>query len=123
MNLPKSEELLMQHLWKLGKAFMKDLIDAYEEPKPAATTIATLLKRLQDKKAVGFKKYGSVKEYYPILKKEDYSANQMNGMIKNFFDNSISQFASFFTSENNLTDEQLKELQNIVEEQVKSRKK
>lgn len=123
MNLPKSEEQLMQHLWRKGKAFMKDLIDAYEDPKPAATTIATLLKRLQDKNAVGFKKYGSVKEYYPILKKEDYSARQMKGVIKNFFDDSVSQFASFFTSENNLTDEQLKELQEIVENQIKARKK
>lgn len=102
---------------------MKDLIDAYDDPKPAATTIATLLKRLQDKQVVGFKKYGSVKEYYPILKKEDYSANQMNGMIKNFFDDSVSQFASFFTSENNLSDEQLEELNQIVQDQLKARKK
>jgi len=123
MNLPKSEEQLMQHLWQQGKAFMKDIIDAYDEPKPAATTIATLLKRLQDKGAVGFKKYGSVKEYYPILKKEDYSTKQLNGVIKNFFDDSVSQFASFFTSKNNLTDEQLKELQQIVEDQIKARKK
>ena len=123
MVLPKSEEQLMQHLWKLGKAFMKDLMASYDEPKPAATTIATLLKRLQDKKAIGAKKYGNVKEYYPILKKEDYSANQMNGMIKNFFDDSVSQFASFFTSKNNLTDEQLAELHQIVEYQLKARKK
>lgn len=123
MNLPKSEEQLMQHLWRLGKAFMKDLLEAYSEPKPAATTVATLLKRLQDKQVVGFKKYGSVKEYYPILKKEEYSTKQMNGMLHNYFDDSISQFASFFTSEKNLTDEQLEELNNIVQEQLKARKK
>lgn len=123
MNLPKSEELLMQHLWSLGKAFMKDIIEAYEEPKPAATTVATLLKRLQDKNVVGSKKYGSVKEYYPILKKEDYSAKQMNGMLKNYFDDSISQFASFFTSKKNLTDEELEELHQIVNAQLKARKK
>lgn len=123
MTLPKSEELLMQHLWRLEKAFMKDILEAYEEPKPAATTVATLLKRLQDKNIVGFKQYGNVKEYYPLIKKEDYSANQMSGMLKNYFDDSISQFASFFTSKKNLTDEELEELHQIVAAQLKARKK
>lgn len=123
MSLPKSEEQLMQHLWKMGAAFMKDLVEAYPEPKPASTTIATLLKRLQDKGAIGFKKYGSVREYYPILQKEEYFSKHFNGVIKNFFNNSVSQFASFFASDKNLTDEQLEELQKIVEAQINQRKK
>ena len=123
MNLPKSEEQLMQHLWRLGQAFMKDLIEAYPEPKPASTTVATLLQRLQDKGAIGFNKYGSVREYYPILKKEEYFSSHFSGVIKNFFNDSVSQFASFFTSEKNLSDDELKELQRIVEDQVKKRKK
>ncbi len=123
MNLPKSEEQLMQHLWKLDRAFMKDIVEAYEEPRPASTTIATLLKRLQDKGAIGFKKYGSVREYYPILKKEAYFSKHFNGVIKDFFNDSVSQFASFFTSEQNLNDEELNELKRIVEEQIKTRKK
>jgi len=123
MNLPKSEEQLMQYLWEMEKAFMKDLIEKYPEPKPASTTIATLLKRLLDKKAIGFKKYGSVREYFPLISKEVYFSNQMNGVIKNFFNDSVSQFASFFTSKENLTDEQLKELQDIVQQQINARKK
>lgn len=123
MNLPKSEEQLMQYLWEMKKAFMKDLIDKYPDPKPASTTVATLLKRLLDKKAIGFTMYGSVREYYPLVSKESYFSKQMNGVIKNFFNDSVSQFASFFTSEENLTDEQLKELQNIVEQQINARKK
>lgn len=123
MNLPKSEEQLMQHLWRLNRAFMKDIIDAYPEPRPASTTVATLLKRLMDKGAVGFKKYGSVREYYPILNKEAYFSTHFSGVIKNFFNDSVSQFASFFTSRENLTDDQLQELKKIVEDQIKSRKK
>ena len=49
MQLSNSEEQLMQHLWKLEKAFMKDLLDQYPDPKPATTTVATLLKRIIDK--------------------------------------------------------------------------
>jgi len=122
MNLPKSEEQVMHYLWSLGTAFMKDLVEAYPDPKPASTTIATLLKRLQEKEAVGFKKYGNVREYYPILKKEDYSSKQFNGVMKSFFNDSVSQFASFFTSKENLTDDELAELQRVVAEQIKNRK-
>lgn len=123
MSLPKSEEQLMQYLWKMGSAFMKDLIEAYPEPKPASTTIATLLKRLQDKGAIGFKKYGSVREYHPILKKEEYFSKHFNGVIKNFFNDSVSQFASFFATDKNLSDDELDELQKIVEAQINQRKK
>ncbi|OEK04160.1 BlaI/MecI/CopY family transcriptional regulator [Roseivirga misakiensis] len=122
MNLPKSEEQLMQHLWTLEKAFMKDLMDAYPEPKPASTTVATLLKRLLDKGAIGFNKYGNVREYFPILKKEDYSSKQFSGVMKSFFNDSVSQFASFFTSRENLSDDELEELRKIVDDQIKNRK-
>ncbi len=123
MNLPKSEEQLMQYLWQIGPSFMKDLIEAYPDPKPASTTVATLLKRLQDKGAIGFKKYGNVREYYPILKKEEYFSKHFSGVIKNFFNDSVSQFASFFASEKNLSDAELEELQKIVEAQINKRKK
>lgn len=123
MNLPKSEEQLMQILWKKEKAFMKDITEAYPEPKPKATTIATLLKRLLTKEAIGFTQFGNVREYHPIWKKEEYFSNHFNGMIKNFFNDSIPQFASFFTSNENMTEEQLQELKRIVDEQIKARKK
>jgi len=55
MQLSKSEEELMNHLWKLQKAFMKDLLEAYNDPKPANTTIATLLKRMTDKGFISYK--------------------------------------------------------------------
>ena len=72
MQLTKTEEQLMQILWEQERAFMKDLIDAYEEPKPATTTIATLLKRMQEKKYVDYIQYGRSREYFPMVKKKDY---------------------------------------------------
>src|ERR1041384_8873995 len=99
MQLTKTEEQLMNHLWELKKAFMKDLIDAYPEPKPAPTTIATLLKRMADKKFVGHKLYGNSREYFPKVSKSDYFSKHVNGLIKNFFNDSATQFASFFTRE------------------------
>ncbi len=119
MKLSKSEEELMSHLWKLDKAFMKDLLEEYDDPKPATTTIATLLKRMTDKGFVGFKLFGRSREYFPLVKKSDYFSTHVNGLIKNFFNDSASQFASFFTKETQLSQEELKQLRDIIDGQIK----
>jgi len=123
MQLTKTEEQLMQRLWELERSFMKDLIDSYPDPKPAPTTIATLLKRMIDKGFVGFKMYGNSREYYPMIAKADYFSKHVNGLIKNFFNDSASQFASFFTKRTNLTSEELEELKEIIEMEIKRKKK
>jgi len=123
MQLSNSEEQLMQHLWKLEKAFMKDLLEAYPDPKPATTTVATLLKRMIDKKFVAYNEFGNSREYYPLVKKTDYFSKHVNGLIKNFFNNSASQFASFFTTETDLTKNELEELQKIIDKEIQKKKK
>lgn len=121
MKLSKTEEQLMQHLWKLEKAFMKDLLEQYEDPKPATTTIATLLKRMTDKGYVAYKTFGKSREYYPLIKKADYFSKHVNGLIKNFFNDSASQFASFFTKETNLTKEELEDLRKLIDSEIKKK--
>ncbi len=121
MKLSKTEEELMKHLWKLNKAFMKDLLEAYTEPKPATTTIATLLKRMADKGFITYKLFGKSREYYPLVKKKDYFSKHVNGLIKNFFNDSASQFASFFTKETNLTKEELEDLKSIIDQEIKNK--
>lgn len=121
MQLSKTEEQLMQHLWKLDKAFMKDLLDSYPEPKPAPSTVATLLKRMIDKGFVAFKTFGNSREYYTLVKKEDYFSKHVNGLIKNFFNNSASQFASFFTRKTDLTKAELEDLKALIDQELKNR--
>lgn len=121
MQLTKTEEQLMQLLWKLEKAFLKDLLDLFPDPKPAATTVATLLKRMTDKGFVGYKEYGKSREYFPMVKKSDYFSKQMDGMIKSFFNNSAAQFASFFTQESNMTSTELEELRKIIDNEIKKK--
>lgn len=119
MKLSKSEEQLMQHLWELEKAFMKDLLDAYPEPKPAHTTLATLLKRMMDKGFVAYQLFGKSREYYPLVKKSDYFSKHVNGLIERFFNNSASQFASFFTSKIKLSTTELEDLKKMIDDQIK----
>ena len=121
MQLSKTEEQLMQHLWKLEKAFMKDLLDAYDNPKPATTTIATLLKRMSGKGFVDYNLYGKSREYYPLVKKKDYFSKHVNSLIKHFFNDSASQFASFFTKETNLSKDELESLKKIIDNEIKNK--
>jgi BlaI family transcriptional regulator, penicillinase repressor len=119
MKLTATEESLMQHLWASDKAFMKDLLDAYPEPKPAPTTVATLLKRMADKGFVAYREYGNSREYYPLVSRDDYFSQHVNGLIKTFFNNSAAQFASFFTTETNLSATELQALRDIIDQEIK----
>jgi BlaI family transcriptional regulator, penicillinase repressor len=121
MKLSPTEEELMNHLWRLKRAFMKDLLDAYPDPKPASTTISTLLKRMQEKKFVGYKTFGNSREYYPLETKESYFGKHINALIKNFFDDSPAQFASFFTQKTELNEKELKEIKAHIDNLLKDR--
>ena len=123
MQLSNSEEQLMEYLWKLKKAFMKELLESYPEPKPATTTVATLLKRMIDKKCVAYNEFGNSREYFPLVKKEDYFSKHVNGLIKNYFNDSASQFASFFTTSTNLSENELEELKKIIDVELQKKKK
>ncbi len=121
MSLSKSEEQLMQLLWSRQKAFINDLIEDYPDPKPAITTVATLLKRMQDKDFVSYSQKGRAREYFPTVAKEAYFAKQMKGMIKHFFNDSTTQFASFFTQEANMSKAELQKLKSIIDQEIKKK--
>lgn len=118
MQLSKTEEQLITHLWRLEKAFMKDLIDCYDDPKPATTTVATLLKRMQDKGFIDFTAEGRAREYFPKVSKEDYVSGKLKGFVNNFFGDSAAQFASFFAKNTKLTQEELKSLRSMIDNQI-----
>lgn len=123
MKLSKTEEQVMEIIWAGEKVFLKDIMETYPEPKPAATTIATLLKRMQDKGFVGYNTMGNSRQYYPLVKKTDYFSRHVKGMVKNYFANSALQFASFFTSIGGLTKKELEELREIIDREIQKKKK
>jgi len=122
MQLSKTEEQVMEIIWKSEKVFLKDIIESYPEPKPAATTIATLLKRMQDKGFVGYTLFGNSSQYHPLVNKSDYFSKHVNGIIKNYFGDSALQFASFFTTTSNLTTSELEDLKKLIEKEIKRKK-
>jgi predicted transcriptional regulator len=121
MQLSNAEEQVMKYIWKLERAYMKNILDEFPDPKPAKTTVSTLLKRMTFKGFVGFEQHGSNRLYYPLVKKADYFSSHLKSLINDFFNNSATQFASFFTSE--ISEKELMELRDLVDKQIKSNSK
>ncbi|MBN1415149.1 MAG: BlaI/MecI/CopY family transcriptional regulator [Bacteroidales bacterium] len=121
-TLTKAEEQIMQCMWQVKKGFLKDFIDRLPDPKPAYTTVATIINTLIRKNFISYKQYGKLREYYPKVTRNAYFAGQVKGIVRNFFNNSYSQFASTFTDDN-LSLTELEELRQLFDEQIEKQKK
>src|SRR5664279_2549701 len=109
-TLTKSEELVMQVLWKLGKGFLKEIIDSTPEPKPHSNTIATILKNLVEKGFVEYSVHGRNNLYKPLISQAEYGKKSVNQLIKGYFDGSPARLVSQFISDHKLTDAELEQL-------------
>jgi BlaI family penicillinase repressor len=105
--LTKAEEQIMQVLWKLDKAFLREIIDELPEPKPHNNTVATIIKILVEKEFVDITVFGRTHQYHPLVSKEAYSKNTMKSFVKGYFEGSFSNAVSFMVKENNLSVEEL----------------
>ena len=106
-TLTKAEEQVMQALWKIDKGFLKDVVDALQNPKTHSNTVATLLKILIDKKFVTTETYGRMNEYSPLITKQSYSKNTISSLVRGYFGGSFSKAVSFLVEENKLSIEEL----------------
>ena len=121
-ELTKAEEQLMHYLWSIKKAYLKDIVEQYPEPRPAYTTISTVVNVLVKKKFIGFETHGKSREYFPLISKAKYTKQSVNGLMSNFFDNSPKQFASFFASQKEVSVDELQEIRKLIDEQIAQRK-
>ncbi len=122
MDLTKAEEQIMQILWKIEKGFVKDILNHFNEPKPAYTTVATFMKILEKKGYVSHKPYGNAHQFYPVISKEEYSATHVNSIFERYFKNSIRDVVSFFTDNNKVS---VSDIDNAIKllNEIKSKKK
>ncbi len=119
-ELTKAEDQVMQVLWKLEKAFVKDIIEQLPEPKPAYNTVSTIIRILENKGFVDHISYGKTYEYYPIVSKESYSKFTVQNVLQNYFGGSMQNLVSFFAKNENLSLQEIealqKELSNLKKE-------
>ena len=88
-RLTRAEEQVMQIIWELEKGVVKDIVDRFEEPKPAYTTVATVLKVLEKKGFVTFEKIGNTYLYEAVVTKVDYTKFQLSNLLTNYFSGSF----------------------------------
>ena len=113
-KLTKKEEEVMKILWKLKKAFVKDIQAKYPDPKPHYNSVSSLVRILQDKGIVGFKQYGNTYEYFPLLSREEYRKVFMKEIISDYFDNSFPRAVASFIEGENLDPEEIEEIINLI---------
>ena len=119
-ELTKTEERIMQVLWKLKKAFVKDIIDALpDDPKPPYNTISSVVRLLEKKNYVGYKAYGKTYEYFPLISKTEYRKDYFKTMLSGYFDNSAESLLSFMVKEQKISDEELKKIKEIIDQNSK----
>lgn len=106
-TLTKAEEEIMQVLWKLDKAFLKEIVNEMPERKPHQNTVATILKILVEKEFVGIEVFGRMHQYYPLVNKGVYSKSRVKSLVKKYYEGSFSNIVSSMVKENNLSIEEL----------------
>jgi BlaI family penicillinase repressor len=118
-SLTKAEEQIMQALWSLERAFLREIVDALPVPKPHQNTVATILKILVEKEFVGIEVFGRTHRYFPKVSRETYSRSTIENLVKKYFHGSFSEAVSFMVKENNLS---LEDLELLVKQLKKKQK-
>ena len=122
-ELTKAEEQVMQILWKVEKGFVKDLMEYFDDPKPAYNTVSTIIRILEKKEFVSYKAYGNTYEYFPVVSKDEYRKKTIKRIVSNYFGDSYQNMMSFFTKTENFSLKDLEEMKKTIEQEIKHKKK
>lgn len=121
-ELTRAEEEIMQILWKIKRGFVKEILEHFDEPKPAYNTISTIVRILQDKGFVSHKAFGRTHEYFAVVSKEEYSRMHLMAFVKDYFSNSFQKMVSFFAKEKGITIKEMEEIKKIMENEMNRQK-
>ena len=119
-ELTKAEAQVMHYIWERKKSFLKDIVEAFPEPRPAYTTISTVIRVLVRKGFVNYNTYGKIHEYYPKISRKDYFRKHVKSIINNHFDGSVVSFASFFTGDDAVDLGELEEIKLLIDQKIEA---
>ncbi|MCL9805428.1 BlaI/MecI/CopY family transcriptional regulator [Flavobacterium amniphilum] len=115
-KLTNKEEEIMHILWKLKKAFVKEVMAEITEETPHYNTLSTIIRNLEDKGYVAHNAFGNTHQYYPVVSMEEYRKRFMKTAIENYFNSSYKNLVSFFAEEQKISAEELREILDIIEQ-------
>lgn len=114
-KLTNKEEEIMRVLWRLEKAFVKEVLAELKDQKLHYNTVSTIIRNLEEKGYVSYKAFGKTHQYYPVISKDKYRKQFMSQATKKFFDNSYKNMVSYFAKEEKISAEELREILDIIE--------
>ena len=131
-ELTKAEEQVMEYLWKLEMAFVKDTVvlerglradfmKAFNNGE-GLEVVSTIVRILEKKGMVAYNAYGKTHQYYPLVSPSGYRKGRFKDVLSKHFNNSYKKFASFFAKEEDVSISDLEEMKRIVEEEIQKRK-
>jgi len=121
-KLTRAEEQIMQKMWEMDEAVVKDIVDRFDDPKPAYTTVATVMKVLEKKGFVSHKIEGNTHLFKPEISRTEYTKQQLSNLLVNYFNGSFPKMATFFARENDLSIKELEEIIKQTEEELRNEK-
>jgi BlaI family transcriptional regulator, penicillinase repressor len=121
-ELTRAEEQIMQVLWSLGKAYVKDIIERLPPPKPAYNTVSTIVRILERKGFVDHEAFGKTYLYRPLITKKVYTQAFLKSFVKDYFDDSYQELVSFFAKDKDLTVAELEEILASLREEIRKQK-
>ena len=113
-DLTKAEEQIMQVLWQLEKAFVKEVIDELPLPKPAYNTVSTIIRILETKGFIGHEAFGKSHQYYPLISREDYKRHATEKLLDGYFENSVESMFSFFVKKEKIDLKEADEIMKLI---------
>ncbi len=119
-KLTRREEEIMQIIWRLGKAFPKEIMEFLREPLPPYNTVLSMIRKLEGNGWIGFTKFGKSHQYFPLVEKKDYSKGLFTKLYKDYLGGSKELLLSYFMKEE---DVDIKELEELVKELKKNKNK
>lgn len=117
-ELTKAEEEIMQVLWKLERAFVRDILEELPEPKPAYNTVSTIVRILETKGFVGHEAFGKSHQYFPLVEQDKYKSFFLKNFMSGYFGGSFEKLVSFFAKDNNLDVQELDQLLKHVKQDL-----
>jgi len=122
-ELTKAEEEVMQILWRLKRGFIKEILEKFDEPRPAYSTVSTIIRILNEKGFVNYKVYGRTFQYFPVISKDDYRKTQMSSFVRNYFSNSYQKMVSFFAREDSITVKDMEDIMTMMKKEDGEKKR
>ncbi|CAN5298283.1 BlaI/MecI/CopY family transcriptional regulator [soil metagenome] len=118
-KLAKREEQIMQAVWQLENAFIKEIIQEMPDPKPHYNTIATMVKILEEKGFLSHETIGNIFRYYPVISKDQYQTHAMKDIVSQYFDNSYPSMLAFFAKEQKISESEFNEILELIKSNKK----